>query len=106
MIRMDYSLIYEARHLATSGNVQRFRTLICCYEQAVYQQANGQPYDSRSERALRDFIQAADPPKTFQQCARDIEWLFRVASIANDGDDPFGRDGVVRSAFRANNDQF
>jgi hypothetical protein len=61
-------------------------------------------YDSTSERALRDFIEAADPSKLCSN-TRGVEWLFRLASIANDGDDPFGRDGVFRSAIRANNDQ-
>jgi hypothetical protein len=66
MVLVDYSLIYEARHLATAVNVQHVRTLICCYEQAVHEQANGRSYDSRFERALRDFIQTADPSKTLQ----------------------------------------
>ena len=67
MAPMDYGLIYEARHLATSVNVHNIRALIDCYEQAVHQQANERPYDSKFERALRDFIHAADPSKNLQQ---------------------------------------
>jgi hypothetical protein len=64
MVPVDYSLIYEARHLATRVNVHQIRTLIYRYEQAVYEQANGRPYDFTFEGALRDFIQVADPTKT------------------------------------------
>jgi hypothetical protein len=67
MVPIDYNLIYEARHLVTSFNVHRIRTLIRRYEQAVHRQANGRPYDSTFERALRDFTRAADPRKTLQQ---------------------------------------
>ena len=41
---------------------------ICRYKQAIHQHADGRPYDSRFERALRDFIRAADPGKTLQHC--------------------------------------
>jgi hypothetical protein len=67
MVQMDYTLIYQARHLATGVNVQHIRTLISRYEQAVHQQANGRRYDCTYERSLRDFIQAAGPRKTLQQ---------------------------------------
>ena len=59
MVKVDQTLLADARRLCHGANVHNINTLIYCYQEAILAEHDGRPYRASFEIRLREFVSQA-----------------------------------------------